>query len=160
MLSEDKVEKYNDKLRDVRRDIKTVINFGNQYNGLSNEYMLYLKGTKTAASLREEVSHRLIASSVRSKVDYIITEIKSSLTDNVPSYTQFAENDGQTEGLPLYVKEEVVRNLSYSSFNKEYLWESVGVALRHKSPRQLANTSALSSNAKRLNWDCKVRNWT
>lgn len=87
MLFEDKVEKYNDRLRDVRRDIETVIlefedvrpteenvlraiksdliHFANQYNSLSNEYVSYLKGTRTAASLREEASHRLVASSVR-----------------------------------------------------------------------------------------------
>lgn len=159
MLFEDKVEKYNDRLRDVRRDIETVIlefedvrpteenvlramksdliHFANQYNSLSNEYVSYLKGTRTAASLREEASHRLVASSVRGKVDYMITEIESRLTDNVPSYTQFAESNGQTEGLPLRVKEEVVRNLSYSSLNKK---SSVGKR-RHSVTSQVPSTT-------------------
>uniref|UniRef100_A0A8W8P6S9 Uncharacterized protein n=1 Tax=Magallana gigas TaxID=29159 RepID=A0A8W8P6S9_MAGGI len=147
MLFKDKVEKYNDRLRDVRRDIETVIlefedvrpteenvqsamksdliHFANQYNSLSKEYVSYLKGTRTAASLREEASHRLVASSVRGKVDYMITEIESRLRDNVPSYTRFAESNGQTEGLPLRAKEEVVRNLSYSFLKKE---SSIGKA--------------------------------
>lgn len=55
----------------------------------------------------------------------------------MPSYTQFAESNGQTEGLPLRVKEEVVRNLSYSSLNKK---SSVGNR-RHSVTSQVPSTT-------------------
>ncbi|XP_061170883.1 uncharacterized protein LOC133180355 [Saccostrea echinata] len=114
MLFEEKVDHYNNRLRSVRRDIDSVIlefedakptdknivramradliQFMQQYNNVSKEYESYLKGTRTLASIREETSHRLVASTVRAKVDHVQKEMEKVLADSKPPFGSYRQH--------------------------------------------------------------------
>lgn len=112
LLFEEKVEYYHNKLRDVRRNIDSIsIQFKDDrptdestigamrtdllchshiYDNLSREFESFLKGSRTVASIREEAAHRLVASTVRTKVDIILQEMGSRLAQGSPPRTSSA----------------------------------------------------------------------